>query len=502
MNQAVTQETLDLMKTTMNDPLKKSVGIAQGLFGVDVSGPAKNLVPIYTPLRNRIARVSGGFGAATNWKQITALLGSGWNGMPWVPEGQRTAAMSYSTAPKAANYVTVGEEDSYTFEMQSAAQGQGFQNEPAMVATRLLQKLFLKQENTYIGGNASLALGTPSTPSTSASGNTATLPAANYSVIVVGLTQEALSNGSGISTQALLSAGVPTVKTITGRDGNTYTLNGGSSNKSAAATQAVTAGQALFASVAPVAGAVAYAWFVGAAGSETLQAVTTINSVAITAPLASGRQAATAVTGDYSNNAGLAFDGLLTTAMNPLNTAYVKRMATGTAGVGTGLTSSGRGSIVEIDDAMMAMWDAYQLSPTRIYVNSQEMRAIATKVLGNGSSPLLRINGQDGNNTSYAAGNAINLYFNPFMPGGGQMLPIEVHPMLPPGTILLACETLPISYQNSEVGNVAEVKTRRDYYQIDWPLRTRQYEMGVYSEEVLAVYAPFAYGVITNIANV
>jgi hypothetical protein len=51
------------------------------------------------------------------------------------------------------------------------------------------------------------------------------------------------------------------------------------------------------------------------------------------------------------------------------------------------------------------------------------------------------------------------------------------------------------------VPNVAEVKTRRDYYQIDWPITTRAQMAGVYAEEVLAVYAPFAMGVINNIAN-
>ena len=56
-------------------------------------------------------------------------------------------------------------------------------------------------------------------------------------------------------------------------------------------------------------------------------------------------------------------------------------------------------------------------------------------------------------------------------------------------------------YQNNEVQNVAEIKTRQDYYQIDWPLRTRKYESGVYAESVLAIYATFALGVITNIAD-
>jgi hypothetical protein len=60
--------------------------------------------------------------------------------------------------------------------------------------------------------------------------------------------------------------------------------------RSANVTQAVTLGQTLFATAPLVNGAVAYAWFVGPAGSETLQAITTINSAAFSAPLASGQQ--------------------------------------------------------------------------------------------------------------------------------------------------------------------------------------------------------------------
>src|SRR5207249_2188823 len=158
------------------------------------------------------------------------------------------------------------------------------------------------------------------------------------------------------------------IKTITGADGKAYVLNGGSSNKSANATQAVTLGQTLFASVASVTGAVAYAWYVGAAGSETLQAITTINSASFSAPLAGGQQAVSAITADNSANPNYAYDGLLTAAFKPGSNAYVKVMATGTAGTGTPLTSSGRGSVTEIDDMFQQMWNLYQVSSTVLYV--------------------------------------------------------------------------------------------------------------------------------------
>jgi len=72
---------------------------------------------------------------------------------------------------------------------------------------------------------------------------------------------------------------------------------------------------------------------------------------------------------------------------------------------------------------------------------------------------------------------------------------------VPPGTVIGWAQNLPVQYQSNEVPNVAEVRTRQDYYQIDWPITTRQRQVGVYAEEALVVYAGFAMGMITNIGN-
>jgi hypothetical protein len=298
---------------------------------------------------------------------------------------------------------------------------------------------------------------------------------------------------------------VATQKTVTGVDGKNFTLSGGSSNISGEASQVVTSGQTLFCSVTPTQGAVAYAWYISTStGSETLQAITTINSLAVSAPLLTGNQAQSAVTGDNSSNSGYAYDGLLTTALKPGSNAYVNTLPTGTAGTGTVLTASGRGSVNEIDNMFQSMWQNFELSPTVLYVNAQELKNITTKVLSNASGPLLRYdspaNGSDGEYQLTASG-VVQYYYNPFAIYGGLRIPIKIHPRVPPGTILGWAENLPIQYQSNAVPNVAEVKTRQDYYQIDWPITTRQRQVGVYAEEVLAVYAPFAMGVITNIAN-
>lgn len=475
------------------DEIERSITTGTGLVAYDLQAPAKNLYPVMTPLRNRVPRVSGGKGVATNWKSVTAITGSGWDASGWVPEGQRAGKMSYTTTNNSASYATIGEEDDATFEAINA--GRGFEDIQASMTMRLLQKMMLKEEMAIGFGNASLALGTPATPTLAAAGSGATLPALTYSVIVVALTVEGMNNSS-------LANGVATSKVVTGADGKTFTLNGGSSQKSAAATQAVTLGQTLSCSVTPIQGAQGYAWFVGAAGSEKLEKITTINSATFSAPLAGTGQAATAVTADCSRNQNTAFDGLLTTALKAGSGAYVKALATGTAGTGTALTASGAGGVTEIDDMFQTMWDTYRVSPSVLYVNSQELRNISKKVLqGTGSAPLLQYFQNPEEAYGLTANGTIRFYYNPFSLEGGQRIPVKIHPNLPAGTIMGWAEDLPAQYQSNEVPNVAEVKTRQDYYQIDWPLTTRARQAGVYAEEVLAVYAPFAMGVVTNIAN-
>ena len=245
-----TQETLGLMK----DSLAKNVTISTGLTAYDLQAPAKNLYPTITPLRNSIPRVGRlNPGNAAHWRSIFATTGSGFDAMGWVPEGQRSASMSYSAISITLPYVTLGEEDTVTFEAEAAAQG--FEDVNATATLRILQKTMRKEETALLGGNTSLALGKPGTPTLSASGTGGTLPAATYSVIVVALTFEGYRNST-------LTGGVATVMTITGNDGNTYTLSGGSSLRSTNATQGVTVGQTLFATAPVVNGAVAYAWYV------------------------------------------------------------------------------------------------------------------------------------------------------------------------------------------------------------------------------------------------
>jgi hypothetical protein len=521
---SISKETLGLMKGGLSGgrdwltgkPLEKGVSISTGLTWYDLQAPSKNLYPQITPIRNSLPRVKRKDpGPAAHWISVDSIVGSGWDSMGWVPEGQRSGTMGYNTSNHAFTYVTIGEEDYLTFEAEAAAEG--FEDENAMVTFRLLQKMMQKEEKGLLGGNAGgalgsggIALGTCNTPTVSSVADTnSTLPTATYKVQCVELTFEGYKNST-------LAAGVATQKTIVGADGKSFVLNGGAGQASAeSAGQGVTSGtNHLVATVTPKSGAVAWAWFIssaGGSGNETLQQITYVPWMIQSVALVAGRQTAASITSDYSANSNYAFNGLITTAFSygtygGAGTAYVTYLSNpldGSAGKGVGFTASGRGSVVEIDNALKAMWDNNRLGPTVMYVNSQEQQNITSKCLTNASGPLLRyeVPTTPGQAYGIVAGGVIDYYYNPFTPDGGYKLPVKLHPDVPPGTVLFWCERLPTWYQSNNVPNVAEVLLRRDYYRMDWPLRTRQREYGVYAEEVLGIYAPFAMGIITGVAN-
>ena len=82
MPQANLEQTLDAMKSAQasameNQFLAKSFtqpGTATtGLQAYNLEAPSKKFIPIQTPLRNSIARVTGGFAIQANWKVITNI---------------------------------------------------------------------------------------------------------------------------------------------------------------------------------------------------------------------------------------------------------------------------------------------------------------------------------------------------------------------------------------------------------------------------------------------
>ncbi|MGO8845401.1 MAG: hypothetical protein ACLQFI_08740 [Methylocella sp.] len=503
MTQTGVQDVLDRIKTAQQKPLgdprfkdlmglekstySESTSATSGLTFYDLELGAKFLYPVLTPLRNSIPRVSGKGGIQAAWRAITAINTSGLRF--GVSSANRGGVMAVNTQNYTATYKGIGIETSVDFEAQYA--GQGFDDIRAIGAKTGLEALMLGEEAMILGGCTSTPLGTTPTPTLSASATGGTLAAQTWSVICAAMTLDGLMNGS-------IAGGIQGQITRTNADGTFDTFGGGVAGKSTSqpiATTGVTG--SINASVTPVTGALGYAWFWGAAGAEVLGAITTINSVVITTTPTGTQTASSLGTNDNSANV-LAFDGLISQVNIPGSGSYVYRMASGTPGIGTPLTSDSAGGIIEIDTVLKYMWDNYRLSPDTMWVNSQEALNISRKILSGSQTAAQRFVFESSQDV-VGGGIMVRTYLNRFSMQGGSVIDIRVHPNMPAGSILMTTKVLP--YPLAGVGNVNQIRTRQDYYQIEWPLRSRRYEYGVYADEVLQCYFPPSLALITNIGN-
>lgn len=504
MDPTVTAKTLEMIKTLQKSPINdpslagllakadtfvQSGSATSGLTFYDLEAGAKFLYPVLTPLRNMIPRVSGKGGIQANWRAVTAVNTSGLR--LGVSGGNRGGVMAISTKDYIAAYKGLGLEDSVTFEAQYA--GMNFEDIRAIAAKTLLEATMLGEEAVLLGGNTSFALNggaattTPNLADHTAGGalvfNTA------YYVVCVALSFDAVTNGSVSAT------GVQGAITRTNADGSSDTFGGGAGKVSAEATittanDASSAHSITASLTAAIPGAAGYAWYLGTASTvEKIVAITANPTVLLTALPAAGNQLSSTLGANDNSTNNLVFDGLLTQAFAAGSGSYIGNVA------GT-LTADNAGGINEIETALKSMWDNYRLGPDTMWVNSQQALDISKKILAGGSSGAQRFvfnSVQDALN----AGVMVRSYLNRYSMAGGTSIDIKIHPNMPAGMILMTSKSLP--YPISNVGNLFQVRTRQDYYQIEWPLRARRYEYGVYADEVLQHYFPPSMAVLYNI---
>jgi hypothetical protein len=437
-----------------SDPstFQQSASPTSGLTYYDLELGAKFVYPVLTPLRNETPRVSGKGGIQAAWRAVTGVNTT--NLYAGVSPGNRGAIQAVSTQNYTASYKGLGLETWVDFEAQYA--GMGFDDIRAIGAKVGLEATMIQEELIILGGNTDLQLGTTPTPTVSNVVSTAgsLLYNTTYSVICAALAFDAYYRGS-------VTGGVNGSVTRTNADGSTDTFGGGTAAPSAHGTVTTTNDSVdthvIQATVAQVVGAVGYAWFWGPVGHEVLGAITTINSVQITAN-ATGTQSPTSLVGDNSTN-DLEFDGYLYLAMTSGSNAYFSAQATGVAGTGTPLTGDGAGGIVEIDLALKDRWDNYRLSPDTIWVSSQEANNLSKKILAGQTNAAQRFVFES-EQSALGGGVMVRSYLNKFSMAAAKSLDIRIHPNLPPGTILMTSRTLP--YPMSNISSVAQIRYRQD----------------------------------------
>ena len=492
----LSQQTFDLLnKADISALTKTTISQSTNLNAFDLRGPALQLYPVITPLRNRLPRqLSTGGDLATRWKAITGVNTTGFE--LGVAPGRRSAEMAITEQDYVASYAGIGLEASIDWEAVWAG-GKEFDNKATLVQS-LLRAVMIGEENIILNGNASMGFGTIPFPTLSQSPNSAAFPTSGTAVFVgvAALTPRGLANAS-------MTTGVAFGQTSrVNIDGTTTSFGAGASAIPANPGPPVTltsftttaANQQINATIPAVKGAAGYAWYVGTTtANAALAAITTVNK-AIFTTVGTGQNASAGIGAvDGSANA-LVFDGFLTQALKSA-AGYFASLD------GNILTADLANGIVEIDTALQWFWDNKRLSPTEIWVNSQEARNINKKIVASGGVPLFRFTlpGSTGTEDSQPAllgGASIAKYWNKFTQ---QFLDIRIHPNLAPGTVFFNSTEIP--YPLSGVDNLSFVRCRRDYYQIEWPVVSRQYVYGVYADEVLVCRAPFALGVIANVAN-
>lgn len=471
--------------------------------------PYKELIPRIS----RLPRVMGDGGNAYNWKRITAVNVN--NVSVGVSEGNRGGAIAINLEPQSATYKTIGLESNVSFEARLGAMNL-VPDALGNAVQSTLRSVMIGEEQTLILGDAALALGTTPTPSLSTpSGTGSSFTGGSVYITAVALT------GFGWKNSLVNAAGVPGKIVRINTDGSQDTFGGGSAAPSAEATSSISSGNSITATVAWVNGAVAYAWYVGqTAGAETLAAITTTNQATFTKSGAAGNQSIVALGGpgagsDNSTNALLP-DGILTQVFGSVfgsapslamsTNPNLPSVSTGTLAISaggslvltmnagnSGLTVAGT-NIAEWDVILQAAYDQYKIGFDRILLSAQDVANWMGQMLGQNAAAAFRIFfDADAETGRIVAGRRVTSYLNKFM---GNTLDVEIHPFLPPGTQLFWSDRIP--YELSGVPNILEVHSRMDYYQIQWPFRSRRYEYGVYCDEVFSCYFTPAFAVLNN----
>lgn len=428
--------------------ITKDITQATGLVAYNLEAPSKLLVPVMTPLRNRIPRVGTGKGTASEWKVITALDTSRVD--IFTAEGTKAATVNISVTPQSAGYRTISKGDNNSFQSQWA--GKGFEDVKARNILRLLAHVMIMEEQAILGASAAL-------------------PAVSAPAVTVADAAGAIPDGAGVNVicRAITNVGRGRKSAATG----TGAMGGGGN------------AHIISASVPCVNGAVKYEWYVGAAGVEKLEATTRINSVKLTALAGTG-----AVVGADNHTDALAFNGILQQIMPAVTPsgAIVRTLATGTEGTGTAL------SLDDLETVLQSMWDTWRANPDLLTVSSAEAVKITKLVLAANGGPTLFVTADSGNIGRLTGGYRVTHFLNPIT---GKQIPIEVHPYLQPGTCFFSTFELP--FPGGDITNVLDIETRQEYLQLDYPVVAPKWEYEVLVDETLRMFWPGGFGVVRNI---
>jgi len=517
----------ELVKAFQNSLAKApSITTGTGLNFLPLEEEARNTYQVFHPILDMLARVTpeelghevGGLQAT--WKQI---LTPGGNVLPSVPEGSRNAYINIPARTTSANYVTLGIDAAVSFESQSA--GVGFNDNLGTANLAKLNTLLNLEERMAIFGNSGdgsngtngFQLGQTNTPSIdlAGAGKGNIVSGKNVSVYVLALTGWGVYNAANFGAK-LAAPGIAQQISYTSADGNTVTMNGGCGILSAASAVkgATASGDAIIVTVEPKAGTFGYAVYVDSTDAATpsvsnayFAGVFTTSVFTITSLPGTSVQTAYALAGnDYSANPATAyttgdFDGVATWNAGSQATstpAYWEDLA------GAVLTGDGAGGVTQLETAIANQWNTYQTTPDAILLSSDVVpsfqKAMQTSPSGSGAGTFWVRQG-DPNNPAMG-GSLIEEYKCKFSAFGlSKVLPIRNVPWLPANTIICPTFTNPYPAAGDTIPSNFRMVCREGYYGLKFPYISRVHSMGIYVEEALECYVPWAGILLTSVGD-
>lgn len=485
----MTAQTLEGIKKAQTS----GINVSTGITGYDLSGLI-SLIPVRTPLFDRIARVSGHGADNASWKALTNVNNAQPN--PFAGREGGGGKVVFNEQQVYAPYQPLRMAGEYTLDSRDYAKD--YADVKAIAVAGTLNQWKIGANKAYYGAQA--------------------YPLASIGVVTLA---EVTSGGTiPASTAVFVKAAA--------RSGHNYYWGGsGIASAEATVTTAAAAGHSIVATVPAVRGALAYDWFVGgAAGAEKYLTTTTVNTLTVTAipganqpaPKIPGLSAiaptavptADASFGVDSNSVVSAFNGLYAGLAGDYGSNGL--ITPGGAGTPSGayfqsldggkLTLGGQG-VAEIDNVLLNLFQNADLSPTAMIMGGQQSKDIASRIFSVGAaSTYLQPDGSG--RVGVTAGGSVAKYIN--SSAGGQEIDIVVDPHAPDGSIAFITDH--VDYPNSGITNVFEARTLRDVAQWDYAVAHQVGAGGgpaevwdVSSIETFVNRAPVACAVLNNIGK-
>lgn len=503
---------------------KAGITTSLGYNFFDLRPPVAFLFPVNVPFRNamvREPRVNAGYGTSANWK-ATRDFGTAWAG---VPEGQRNAQATPDENNYVANYKELGVERAATFESQFA--GEGFTDNVADDHLRGLYQLWLQEESVIlfgndgntIAGNNGYQLGTPAAPVAALKAGAGFADTTHVSVAVVALTPLGIPNNaqyglvSGTQRPTVTNGLTPSY-VRTSAVGEQVTINGGISAVSPMSNvvTTTTGNDQVTVTVTPIRGAVAWAWFVNVTDASApsksnafLHSITSAPTTVLTAaPAGTQTAAAAGLNADHSAET-TSFTGLWSYAASAGTGFGVNCSPTGSYWNdmnGGSFTTQNNGEIDQIEAVLAFIWQNFQARITKIWCATDTKQAFDHAVMSAGStSGTFRFIYDRDSQGNILGGMTVSGYKSKYAINetGGDIIPVILHPMFPPGTMFFDIDVNP--YPTSRLKFMRGMLTRRDYYSIEWPVVTRQWTFGTYVDELIQHYMPWLSAGITGIGS-